>query len=99
MFQMEEAGCTTITLHVKVGNDSAIQFYQKNHFLIDKRLHKHYEIKGKLYDAVQMKKDLDRGSAGTYQTISRIVLFPVQLIWGKLSSVWYGNGKEGNQIR
>jgi hypothetical protein len=55
----DEFHCTTVILHVKEGNDSALQFYQKNGFKVLKKLTNYYDIQSEKFNAFVLRRRFD----------------------------------------
>jgi hypothetical protein len=54
--RLKEMGCQSISLHVKIDNHAAIQFYLRNDFAKLELLTDYYNIDGISYDAFRMGK-------------------------------------------
>lgn len=50
--------CSSVYLHVKFGNESALAFYKKQRFVVEAKLYGHYEIHGVRYDAFLIRRKL-----------------------------------------
>jgi hypothetical protein len=45
-------------LHVKLGNEAAIQFYLKHNFTLEEEIKKYYTIQGRSYNSLRFGKNL-----------------------------------------
>lgn len=73
-----QRGCRTVTLHVKFGNDSALQFYLHHNFVVEERLHNYYDFsqqiqkqKDMLEQALKRNPDYNEEPLFDFATLSR----------------------------
>jgi ribosomal protein S18 acetylase RimI-like enzyme len=53
---VEEAGCTSVGLHVKAQNSRAVNLYKRNGFVVEEELEDFYCINERRYNALKMKQ-------------------------------------------
>lgn len=58
LLKLQWHACEILYLHVVDYNETALKFYLNNRFIKHKVLNDHYEIKGKIYDAVLLYRDI-----------------------------------------
>ncbi len=62
ILNQEWKACQVLYLHVVTYNETAIRFYQRNHFLTLKIEEDHYTIMDKNYNAILLYKDISEPS-------------------------------------